>query len=182
MKAFDRLQARHREFIRAQHMFFVGSAPLAPDGHVNVSPKGLDSFAILDEHRVAYIDLGGSGIETHAHLTENGRLCILFCAFSGPPLILRLYGRGQAHAFGTPRFEALRDRFPAIDVPVRGIIELEISRVQDSCGWGVPLYAFEGHREKLLEHNRARTQEEYLERRYASNAESIDGLPGLQRP
>lgn len=181
MKAFDELSPRHRDFIARQKMFFVATAPLAAEGHVNLSPKGLDSFTILGPRRVAYIDLGGSGIETHAHLRENGRLCIMFCSFEEKPLILRLYGRGSSHPHGTPGFERLRERFPAISVPVRAIVELEISRVQDSCGWGVPLYEYRGARDRLVEHNAARSQEEFMERRYATNGASIDGLPGLTR-
>jgi hypothetical protein len=181
MKAYRTLQPRHMDFIRAQKMFFVGTAPLEKDGHVNVSPKGLDSFAILDEKRVAYIDFGGSGIETHAHLRENARLCMMFCAFEGPPLILRLHGAGAAHTVGTPAFEALRPFFPTVTVPVRGIIELEITRVQDSCGWGVPLYTYVADRTKLVEHNAKRTQAEHFEKRLETNATSIDGLPGLTR-
>jgi len=116
MKAYDSLKDPHRDFIAGQHIFFVGSAPLAADGHVNVSPKGLDSFTILDDTTVAYLDLGGSGIETHAHILENGRLCIMFCAFDGDPNILRLYGRGRAHPYATTRFEELRPHFPAVTV------------------------------------------------------------------
>ncbi len=179
---YDRLEPSHLEFIAAQKMFFVGSAPLAAEGHVNVSPKGLDSFVILDDNRVAYIDLGGSGVETQAHARENGRLCIMFCAFEGKPLIVRLYGTGTAHPFGTAGFDELRDSFPAVTVPVRGIIELEIHKVQDSCGWGVPLYDFVGDRKLLTNHNGSRTQAEHMERRYLTNEKSIDGLPGLTRP
>ncbi len=182
MQAFESLRDRHREFIARQKMFFVGSAPLSPAGHVNVSPKGLDSFAVLGPNQVAYIDLGGSGIETHAHVQENGRLCIMFCAFEGKPLILRLYGTGTAHAFGSERFEALREHFPAIEVPVRGIIELEIDRVQDSCGWAVPYFEYKGDRSRLVEHNQKRSQADFMERRFETNGESIDGLPGLLRP
>ncbi len=178
MKVYDELSDRHRAFIDAQHMFFVATAPLAEDGNVNLSPKGLDTFAVLDSKRVAYVDLGGSGIETHAHVNENGRICVMFCAFEGKPLILRLYGRGHAHLFGEPGFEALRDKVGQIDVPVRGIIEVELDRVQDSCGWGVPLYAYEGQRERLVDHCAQRTQQEHIERVYEKNASSIDGLPG----
>jgi Pyridoxamine 5'-phosphate oxidase len=182
MNVYDQLQDRHCEFIARQQVFFVGSAPLSPDGHVNVSPKGLDSFAIIDRRRVAYLDLGGSGIETQAHVQENGRLCIMFCAFEDKPLILRLYGRGQAHSYGSPGFAARRQCFPAITVPVRGILQLDLTRVQDSCGWGVPLYEYRGQRTQLLESNAARGLDRYLERRYQTNATSIDGLPGLRRP
>ncbi len=174
------LTPRDTRFIEDQHMFFVASAPLAEDGHVNLSPKGLESFKILGDKRVAYIDLGGSGIETHAHLRENGRICVMFCAFKGDPLILRLFGRGTAHQYGTPGFDALRQHFPEIAIPVRGIIEVELDRVQRSCGWGVPLMSYRGQRKKLVEHNAKRTQEAFMARRIATNRESIDGLPGLE--
>ena len=182
MQAYPELKPRHIEFIRAQHMFFIATAPLAADGHVNLSPKGYDSFAVLDPGRVAYLDLGGSGIETHAHVQENGRICVMFCGFEDMPLILRLYGQGYSHVFGSPQFAALRGHFPTIKVPVRGIIEIALTRVQDSCGWGVPHYAYQGPRTKLLEHNQGRTQEQYIEHRYEKNTTSIDGLPGLGRP
>lgn len=179
MEVSDQLGEAQRAFIAKQHIFFVGSAPLAPDGRVNISPKGLDSFAVLDERHVAYIDLGGSGIETHAHLRENGRLCIMFCAFEGPANILRLYGRGRSHLVGTPAFEAARPHFPAIDGAVRGIIELEIERVQESCGWGVPRYQFVAQRPTLPEKQRRVTQAEYTQHLAAHNAHSIDGLEGF---
>lgn len=182
MKAFEQLSPRHVEFIAAQHMFFVATAPLAQDGHVNVSPKGYDSFSVLDPKRVAYIDLGGSGIETHAHLQENGRICLMFCSFTETPLIVRLYGHGTAHAYGTPGFDGLRARFANITLPVRAIIEVALTRVQDSCGWGVPHYEFKGERPELHAHNALRTQEAKLERSYTNNARSIDGLPGFVRP
>jgi len=182
MKVYEQLSPRHIDFIAAQHMFFVATAPLSVEGHVNVSPKGYDSFSVIDPARVAYIDLGGSGIETHAHVQENGRICLMFCGFEETPLILRLYGHGVAHPFGSPGFQTLRPRFPSIDVPVRGIIEVSVTRVQDSCGWGVPFYEFKGDRPKLREMNATRTQEAKLERVYERNALSIDGLPGMARP
>jgi hypothetical protein len=182
MKVYEQLTPRHIELIAAQHMFFVATAPLAQDGHVNVSPKGYDSFYILDPTRVAYIDLGGSGMETQAHLQENARISLMFCSFDATPIIVRLYGRGTAHAYGTAGFEALRPHFPSISVPVRAIIEVALTRVQDSCGWGVPFYEFKGERPKLREMNAQRTQEAKLERCYTNNAQSIDGLPGFQTP
>jgi hypothetical protein len=181
MKAFLELSPRHTEFIRRQHMFFVATAPLASEGHVNLSPKGYASFAVLGPRRVAYIDLGGSGIETHAHLQENGRICLMFCSFEDTPLIVRLYGSGRSHAYGSPEFAALRPHFPAIEVPVRNIVEVALQRVQDSCGWGVPFFEYRGERPTLRDKNGASTQEELIERRYQKNAESIDGLPGLRR-
>lgn len=180
MEMFEEIGPAEAKFIDKQHMFFVATAPLAADGHVNLSPKGYESFVQLDSKRVAYLDLGGSGIETHAHLRENGRICIMFCAFAGSPLILRLYGEGQAYQYGTPEFDALRSHFPEIDVPVRGIIEVALTRVQRSCGWGVPKFEFIEERKRLKEHNAERTQEEFTARRIESNGVSIDGLPGLE--
>jgi len=176
----DALTERHIQFIGRQKMFFVATAPLSPDGHVNLSPKGYDSLAVLGPNRIAYIDLGGSGAETHAHLRENGRICVMFCAFEGKPLILRVYGEGRAHQFGTPGFEALRENFPAIDVPVRGILEIDVHRVQDSCGWAVPLFDYVGDRDRLKVHNASRTQEDFIARRIETNSQSIDGLPALE--
>src|SRR5262245_25843472 len=112
-KVYDAIDASLADFIRAQRMFFVATAPLDAEGHVNLSPKGLDSFAIIDPHTVAYLDLTGSGVETIAHLRENGRITICFCAFEGPPKTLRLYGSGSVIPRGEPEFEALAARFPA---------------------------------------------------------------------
>lgn len=180
MEVSEEIGPKEARFIDAQRMFFVGTAPLSTEGHVNVSPKGYESFARLGARRVAYVDLGGSGIETHAHLRENGRICLMFCAFKGDPLILRLYGEGRAFQFGTPEFEALRGHFPEIDVPVRGIIDVSLTRVQRSCGWAVPNYEYAGDRDVLRKHNAKRTQAEFMARRIESNASSIDGLPGLE--
>jgi hypothetical protein len=180
MQVFDSLEASHSEFIRNQHVYFVATAPLSAEGFVNLSPKGLDSFEILGPNRVAYVDLGGSGIETHAHVIENGRICLMFCAFEDKPLILRLYGRGSAHAYGSAGFEALRDRFSAVTSPVRGIIEVEVTRVQTSCGWGVPLFEYKGDRETLPNYTAKWSQEDWFARTLEKNAESIDGLPGLR--
>lgn len=182
MKVFTELQKRHEEFIRAQKMFFVGTAPLAENGHINVSPKGYDSFAILSSHSVAYIDLGGSGIETHAHAEENGRICFMFCSFDDKPLILRLYGSASAHVYGSQKFLELRKAFSHVEVPVRGIIQVQLTRVQDSCGWGVPRYKFLGERERLRENVGRLSQEEHIQKRMEKNRVSIDGLPGLERP
>lgn len=178
----EEIGPKEAEFIDAQRMFFVATAPLSADGHVNVSPKGYTSFARLGARRVAYVDLGGSGIETHAHLRENGRICLMFCAFEGEPLILRLYGEGRAHQYGTAEYETLRGHFPEIDVPVRGIIDVSLTRIQRSCGWGVPNFDYVGDRDVLMKYNAKRTQAEFMARRIAANASSIDGLPGLDNP
>jgi hypothetical protein len=177
-KVYERIEDTHLDFIAAQKMFFVGTAPAGPDGHVNLSPKGYDSFRVLGPNRVAYLDLGGSGIETVAHLRENGRITFMFCAFDGKPNILRLYGRGEAVCFDEDGFADKLALFP--DFPkARAVITAEITRVQDSCGWGVPFYDFKGERDQLVRVNAHRSEEEWTDKRYATNATSIDGLPGL---
>jgi hypothetical protein len=165
-------------FIRRQKMFFVGTAPLSAEGSVNLSPKGYDSLAVLDERTVAYLDLGGSGIETHAHLRENGRITLMFCAFEGAANIVRIYGRGESVAFDEPGYAEKLALFPGYS-RARGVITVHITRVMDSCGWAVPFYDYKGDRDQLLRWVDASTEEAWVSRRYASNAVSIDGLPGL---
>ena len=177
-KLFEALDERLTAFIDAQKMFFVATAPVGAEGHVNLSPKGLDTFAIIDEKTVAYLDLGGSGIETHAHIKENGRITIMFCAFEGRPYILRLYGRGTAVTFNDPEFSELMRLFPN-QTRARGIIRVDVTRIQDSCGFGVPLYSFQGDRDQLVKYHNAKAYEDWV---YDKNAASIDGLPGLKRP
>src|SRR4029077_20801999 len=130
-------------FIRAQHVFFVATAPLSASGHVNLSPKGLDQFTILDPRTVASLDLTGSGVETIAHLRENSRITICFCAFEGPPKILRLYGRGDVIFPADAEFGALVAPFPAY-VGTRSVVRVAVDRIADSCGYGVPEYRFVG--------------------------------------
>ena len=163
-------------FIAAQPLFFVASAPLSPSGHINVSPKGLDCFRVLDERTVAYLDLTGSGNETGAHLLENGRITFMFCAFAGPPRILRLYGQGRVVLPGGPRWEALIDGFAPL-AGARQIVEATISRVQTSCGFGVPLMETAGQRDTLLRWAENRGPEGLADYRRTRNGRSIDGLP-----
>ena len=179
-RTYDRIDPRLSAFLLRQPMFFVATAPLDADGHVNLSPKGLaGSFAVLDEHRVAYLDLTGSGVETIAHLRENGRIVFMFCAFAGPPRIVRLHGRGEAHPAGTERFEELAPLFPA-HPGIRAVIEVEVTRIADSCGYAVPEMDFVRDRTRLTEWAGARESEQTLASYQADkNAESLDGLPGL---
>ena len=182
-QVYDQLTDALIAFIEGQRIYFVATAPLAAEGSVNLSPKGYDeTFRIIDRRTVAYLDIGGSGIETHAHVRENGRLTLMFCAFDGSANILRLYGRGEAVAIGEPGFEAARALFPDYPGRARGVITLHIERVADSCGWGVPFFEFKGDREQLRRWADNKPEAEWLERRYESNARSIDGLPGLVRP
>jgi Pyridoxamine 5'-phosphate oxidase len=167
-----------RRFIEAQRIFFVASAPLKADGHVNLSPKGLDTFRILRPTTVAYIDFNGSGVETIAHLKENGRIVLMFCAFQGPPNIFRLYGHGRVVERREREFQALAANFPVYDY-VRSIIVVEIDRVIDSCGYGVPRFKYEGEREQLTAWARKQGSEGLQAYRERKNQQSIDGLPGL---
>jgi hypothetical protein len=178
-KLYDEIDERVRAFIEAQRMFFVATAPATLDGHVNLSPKGLDSFSVLGPREVAYLDLVGSGAETIAHLRENGRITLLFCAFEGPPKILRLYGRGAYVEPQDEPFEQLRAGFE-LPTPARGIVRVSVERIADSCGFGVPLYHFEGHRSQLLD-SAARNGEAGLrEYQHQNNRTSLDGLPALR--
>lgn len=180
-KVHETIDDRITEFINAQKMFFVATAPSGDAGHVNMSPKGYDSFRILGSNKVAYLDLGGSGIETVAHLRQNGRITFMFCAFEGKPNILRLYGKGQAVCFDEPGFAEKLSLFPSFP-KARAVITADITRIQDSCGWGVPFYDYAGERDQLVRVNAHRTDEDWRDRRYASNSVSIDGLPGLIKP
>jgi Pyridoxamine 5'-phosphate oxidase len=190
-KVFDGIDQRLAEWIAAQPMFFVGSAPLAENGHVNVSPKGpIRTLRVLDERTVAYLDIVGSGAETIAHVRENGRLVIMLCAFSGPPRILRLHGRGEVVLADDERFDALvrRGDFaqPAVSDARRGVVLLHVTRVADSCGYGVPLMDLQGERphadawaQKKVRVGGAQALAEYQRQK---NSVSIDGLPAVELP
>ena len=165
-------------FIGRQKMFFVATAPLSEGGRVNLSPKGYDTFATIDPTTVAWLDLGGSGIETLAHLRENGRITLMFCAFEGRANILRLYGRGEAIAFDQPGYAALKTLFPRY-AQARSIVRVSLTRIAESCGWGVPFYDFKSERDQLARHIDHIPAEEWPRRRYERNAASIDGLPAF---
>jgi Pyridoxamine 5'-phosphate oxidase len=175
-KVFDSITPDLQQFIADQHIFFVGTAPLAASGHVNLSPKGLDSFRILSANRVAYLDLTGSGNETSAHLLENGRITLMFCAFQNAPLILRLYGQGQTVLPESPDWIDLYPLFPAIP-GARQIVVADIDRVQTSCGTGVPLYQHHSDRDALVSWATQKGEAGLQTYRQQKNAQSIDGLP-----
>jgi hypothetical protein len=166
-------------FIGQQHVFFVGTAPDSPDGHLNVSPKGLDTFRILGPNTVAYLDLTGSGIETVAHLRENGRVTIMFCSLEGRPLIVRLYGRGPVVEPGDGEWEGLISRFPGYP-GVRSVIVVDVKRVADSCGFAVPLFEYKGQRSQLLDYAVNKGPEGLADYRLEKNQASLDGLAGLR--
>ena len=187
-KVFERIDEHLRGWIGRQRMFFVGTAPLDGDGHVNVSPKGpIDTLRVLDDHTVAYLDMVGSGAETIAHLRENGRVVVMLCAFEGPPRIVRLHGRGEVVAAADERFEELFERggfaVPSIDEVRRAIVVVAVDRVSDSCGYGVPLMSYEGEREhaRLSAEKKLRVMgaEALREHVATRNEASIDGLPVL---
>jgi len=175
-KVHEHITAELADFIAAQPLFFVASAPLSPEGHVNLSPKGLDCLRVLGPDRVAYLDLTGSGNETAAHLAENGRVTLMFCAFDGRPQILRLYGRGTVALPGSALWDELRPLFP--DHPgARHLIVAEVERVQTSCGFAVPLMEFSGQRDTLLKWAEKQGEDGLTEYRREKNVASIDGLP-----
>jgi hypothetical protein len=177
-KTYDAIEPRLAAFLTAQRIFFVATAPSGDAGHINLSPKGLDSFRILDARTVAYLDLTGSGIETAAHLRDNGRITIMFCAFEGPPNIVRLYGRGSVLRAGSAAFAQLAAQFP--DHPgARAIVRVALDRVSDSCGYSVPRYAYAGERTQLVDWAERKGAEGLEAYRRDKNARSIDGLPGL---
>ena len=181
-KLYEGIDQRLREFIAEQRMFFVGTAPSGPGGHVNISPKGMTgTFAVLDGDRVAYLDYSGSGVETVAHLRDNGRIVIMFCAFDGPPKILRLHGRGEAVPVTDPRCDALLAAFP--DAPdrhsLRSVIVVDVTRVSDSCGFAVPLMTYDGDRDLLIQAHSRRTDADMVDYWKTRNGTSVDGLPGL---
>ena len=178
MKVHAEITSELRDFILRQHLFFVASAPLSPEGHVNVSPKGLESLCILSPHRVAYLDLVGSGNETSAHLHENGRITFMFCAFDGPPNILRLYGNGYTVLPDHPEWEMLSLHFVLKDHPgARQIIVADITRVQTSCGFGVPLFEYQGERDQFYKWVEKKGPEGIQTYTQDHNRTSLDGLP-----
>lgn len=178
-KVHDCITPRLRTWIEAQHLFFVATAPLAAGGHLNLSPRGTPgTFAVIDEHTVAWLDLTGSGAETIAHLRENGRIVVMFCAFDGPPQIVRLHGRGRVVLPLDDDWEGLAQHF-AEKLGARAIVVVDVTRVSDSCGYSVPLFEFVGDRDLLDRWTERRGDEALVDYRATRNAESIDGLPAL---
>ncbi len=172
----DFIADQHREFIEAQHLFFVSTAPIGAEGHINLSPKGLDSFRVLSSTMVAYMDIVGSGNETSAHLLENGRITFMFCAFGGPPNILRLYGKGYTVLPGDPAWNELSAHFTLLP-STRQIIAADITKVQTSCGFGVPFYKYTGERDHAHKWAEKKGQEGLEQYKKDKNLTSLDGLP-----
>ena len=177
-KVFDSIDENLRAWIEVQPMWFVATAPVGAGGHVNVSPRGHDSFSVLDEHRVAWVDYTGSGVETISHLRENGRVCLMFASFDGRARIVRLHGVGSVALPG----EAVFDEVVALHPPhpsTRAVITVDVTRISDSCGWGVPVMSKTGERDllRLQAENKGATG--MVEYRAERNARSLDGLPGF---
>ncbi len=175
-KQYDQITPALQSFIQAQPLFFVATAPLSEQGHINLSPKGYDTFRILSPHHIAYLDLTGSGNETSAHLAENGRITFLFCAFQGTPQILRLYGKGETVLPGADRWEELVAQFPSYP-GTRQIILASIHLVHTSCGYGVPLMELQQDRETLVRWATSKGEEGLVDYRGTNNCKSLDGLP-----
>ncbi len=190
-KIFEHIDAHMADWIAAQRLFFVASAPLDPEGHVNLSPKGpIETLRVLDEHTVAYLDMVGSGAETAAHVRENGRIVIMFCAFQGPPRIVRLHGRAEFLPAGDARFQELLERCAFTEVGFeparRAIVLVDVLRIADACGYGVPLMGYEGQRphSELWAQKKLRVEGEQalLDYQREKNAVSIDGLAAIEVP
>lgn len=175
-KFFTSIQEHHKTFIEKQKLFFVATAPLSDEGHINLSPKGLDSFRILSPSKVAYMDITGSGNETSAHILENGRITFMFCAFDGPPNILRLYGKGYTVLPGDPEWATISVHF-TLQLATRQIIVADIHKVQTSCGFGVPLYEYTGERDHAQKWAEAKGTEGVEAYKQEKNRVSMDGLP-----
>jgi hypothetical protein len=178
MGKLQAIDAGLRAFIEAQHVFFVASAP-SSGGHVNLSPKGLDTLRIIDEHTLAYLDYVGSGAETIAHVRDDGRIVLMLCAFEGPPKIVRLHGRGEVIEPEDDEYAALRSLFATTRM-ARSIIRVHVDRVSDSCGFGVPLYTYQGDRTQLHDWADRKGEAGLIEYQKKNNSQSIDGLPGLK--
>ncbi|PSL06058.1 pyridoxamine 5'-phosphate oxidase [Haloactinopolyspora alba] len=178
-KVHERIDGRLREFVEAQHVFFVATAPSGADGHVNVSPKGIGgTFTVVDEHTVAYLDFTASGAETIAHLRENGRITLMFCAFSGPPNVVRLHGRGRIVTIYDDEFADWAPRFGELR-GARAVIVVDVHRVSDSCGYGIPFMDYAGERDLLPPHMERKGDDGRVDYRRKKNAVSLDGLPAF---
>jgi hypothetical protein len=177
-KAYEEVTPELAGWLGRQRVFFVATAPLAPDGLINCSPKGMDTFRVLGPREVAYLDLTGSGVETIAHLRENGRIVFTFRAFEGPPMIVRLHGAGEVITPGTADYERLLPLFPE-HLGARAVIRVRLARISSSCGYAVPLYDFVGERDTLTRWAEKKGTVGLARYRGEKNARSLDGLPGL---
>ena len=178
-KVFPEIDQKIRDWISAQKMFFVSTAPLSADGLVNCSPKGTDSFRVLGPTTIAYLDYTGSGVETIAHLRENQRITIMMCAFEGPPKIFRFHGKGEAFETGSPRYNELVPHFEE-GSGARAIIHIELDRISDSCGYSIPLYDYVSDRQALTKWADTKGPEGIQDYQQQNNRHSLDGLPAIK--
>jgi hypothetical protein len=179
-KQYESIDSELAAWIAEQRVFFVATAPLSPNAHINASPKGGEAFRVLGPLEVVYQDYTGSGAETAAHLRENGRIIVMFCAFDGPPKIVRLHGHGTVITPGDAQFTKLASLFPT-NPGTRAFVHVAITRVSDSCGWSVPLYDFRSHRDTLNQWAAHQGQEKLDAYRATANQNSIDGLPAFNQ-
>ncbi|HEY0792563.1 MAG TPA: pyridoxamine 5'-phosphate oxidase family protein [Chthoniobacterales bacterium] len=177
-KKYELIDESIQRWIAKQKVFFVATAPLAEDGHVNCSPKDGGSIRVAGERRLVYLDLIGSGVETIAHLRENGRIVIMMCAFDGPPRIMRFHGRGEVIEKTHPDFKKLVPLFDP-EVGIRSFIRIHLDRISDSCGFGVPEMEFKRDRKQLRAHNQRSGEDKLADYKIAHNLKSTDGLPGV---
>ncbi len=178
-KIFEEIDDKLAAWVGRQKMFFVASAPATTDGHINCSPKGIDSLRILGSRQIAYLDITGSGAETIAHVRENQRIVIMLCAFEGPPNIVRFHGKGEVVEPADPEFDTLAESFD-IQASTRAIIRIDVTRISDSCGFGVPLYDFKADRDIFDSYAKRKGPEGLRQYRAEKNRVSIDGLPALK--
>ena len=179
-KVYDKIDDKIAAWVQKQKMFFVASAPLDQEGSINCSPKGGDTLRIINERCIAYLEYGGSGVETIAHIRDNGRMVIMLCAFEGPPKIFRFHGQGEVVSRNDDAFGSMMEHFEGIDLRgVRSIIKLNVERISDSCGYGVPTYTFEGERPSMQNYIDQTDDTKLRSGLREVNLESIDGLPGI---
>ncbi len=180
-KVFEQIDDKLAAWLGSQPVFFVATAPLAPDGHVNLSPKGMDgTFAVLGPTQIGYLDYFGSGAETIAHVRENARIVVMLCAFTGPPKIVRLHGFGRIVLPTDDEFAPLRPHFAKErDHALRSIVVIDVDRISDSCGYSVPRMEFVGDRDILDVSQLNKPGEYFVDYARQKNAASIDGLPAL---
>ncbi len=177
-KIFENISDKQKNWIESQKIFFVATAPLSKNGLINLSPKGLDTFRIIDGVTVAYLDLAGSGIETVSHIQENQRITIMFTAFDGPPKSLRLYGKGEVIKFNSDSFNKMASYFPN-HLGTRSIIKVDLHRIQDSCGWSIPLFEYRGDRDVYDKYCENKGRDKLVGDIIQGNKKSIDNIAGF---
>ncbi len=178
-KTYERIDDRVRQWMDRQHMFFVGTAPLAKDGFVNLSPKGHDALRVIDDRTLVYLDYGGSGVETIAHVRENRRIVIMMCAFEGPPQIMRFHGVGEVVTPIDDDFDELADLFDLPGLGVRAFIKVHLRRISDSCGYGVPNYEFRGQRASSANWLGKKGADGVRDYQVENNLQSLDGIDAI---